>query len=98
MYNCCIIGSSLPRCTFNGQQCCSALAVNFFISNLGRTINDGAFNIGTVFAGAHNAIDQLRNKTEGMYVYTCSHHNYILYLSQFYDFGSLAFVWILSDV
>ena len=66
--------------------------MNLLINNIGHAINDGAFKIGTVFAGARNAIDQLRNKTEGMCTHMCASQLHPLKIPL------RIFVWILSDI
>ena len=61
----CISGSQLTTCTFNGQQCCSQQALNFFGGLVGPAIEGGAFDFDGAFDGARTAINQLRNETGG---------------------------------
>jgi len=39
--------------------------VNLIANNIGSAINSDAFDISDIFSDANNAVDQLRNETEG---------------------------------
>ena len=59
------IGSSLSRCTFSGQQCCSEQTLNFFVRFVGPVIEGDTFDFDDAFNGARSAMERLRNETGG---------------------------------
>ena len=63
--HCQYTGSSLPKCAFNGQQCCSLLTINAFGLGINTAINNYAPRLVSGFATAQDAIDELRNATKG---------------------------------
>ena len=72
-----LLGSSLTRCAVNGQQCCHQLILDFVNHALSSAVNNETIIdrfTANIFATAQNAIDEMRNKTNGMKY----HYNYIL--------------------
>ena len=63
--SCQYTGSSLPKCAFNGQQCCSLLTINLFGLGINTAVNDYAPRLVSGFATAQVATDELRNVTKG---------------------------------
>ena len=63
---CTHLGSSLNKCTFNGQQCCSQVAINWFDWGIKNAVNNDKLNFTRGLVGAQNAIDQMRKKTKGI--------------------------------
>ena len=63
--HCQYTGSSLPKCAFNGQQCCNSLTINLFGLGINTAINDYAPSLVSGFATAQDAIDELRSATKG---------------------------------
>ena len=55
----------MPKCAFNGQQCCSLLTINAFRLGVNTAINSYAPRLVSGFATAQDAIDELRNATKG---------------------------------
>ena len=64
------VGSTLSKCTFNGQQCCGVQTLSLLDIFVRPAVENYAFNFDSAFQGARNAIDQLTNETGGMYAYT----------------------------
>ena len=65
-FYCIYTGSSLSRCTFHGQQCCSPVIVNFVDQGFRALVQSDQFNFTSGLAGAQTAIDQMRDRTDGM--------------------------------
>ena len=63
------VGSTLSKCTFNGQQCCSEQTLSLLDTFVRPEIENNAFNFDSAFQGARSAINQLTNETGGIYVY-----------------------------
>ena len=59
-------GSALSKCSFNGQQCCDDILIKFVDQGFRFLVQNDAFNFTSGLAGAQAAIDQMRNKTNGM--------------------------------
>ena len=53
-------------CTYDGQQCCTPDTLNFFKLGISFAITSFAPRLVSGFAIAQDAIDALRNATEGM--------------------------------
>ena len=60
----------MRTCTYDGQQCCTTNTFNIFKLGIGIAINGFAPRLVSGFATAQDAIDELRNATEGMYIAT----------------------------
>ena len=58
----------MSKCTFNGQQCCSPTLINFVDQGFRSLVQSDRFNFTSGLAGAQTAIDQMRDRTDGMYV------------------------------
>ena len=58
------VGSSLSKCTFNGQQCCSEQTLSLLDTFARPEIQNNAFNFDSAFQGARSAIDHLGMKLE----------------------------------
>ena len=56
----------MSKCSFNGQQCCDDILINFVDRGFRFLVQNDAFNFTSGLAGAQAAIDQMRNKTNGM--------------------------------
>ena len=61
-------GSSLSKCTFNGQQCCSEILVTLVDQGFRSLVQSDQFNFTGGLAGAQSAINQMRDRTNGMYI------------------------------
>ena len=61
-------GSSLSKCTFNGQQCCSKTLVTLVDQGFRSLVQSDQFNFTGGLAGAQSAIDQMWDRTNGMYI------------------------------
>ena len=59
------IGSSLSRCTFSGQQCCSEQILTLFDTFVRPEIEGDTFDFDGAFNGARSAMERLRNETGG---------------------------------
>jgi len=66
MYHFTHAGSTLSKCTFNGQQCCNELIVSLVDTGYRALVKSDKFNITAGLATAQNAIDAMRNKTNGI--------------------------------
>ena len=64
----CISGSQLTTCTFNGQQCCSQQALDFFSGFINPVIEGDAFDFDGAFDGARTAVNQLRDAIGGTWI------------------------------
>ena len=62
-----LAGSALSKCTFNGQQCCDDILINLVDQEFRVLVQNDAFNFTSGLADAQAAIDEMRNKTNGMY-------------------------------
>lgn len=63
------IGSSLRKCTVNRDQCCHQLILDVVDHTLYAAVNNDTIVSGftaDVFTAAQNAIDEMRDKTNGM--------------------------------
>lgn len=58
-------GSSLSKCTFNGQQCCNKFIISLVDQGFRSLVKSDHFNFTSGLSAAQTAIDQLRNKTDG---------------------------------
>ena len=79
-------GSSLSKCTFNGQQCCDEIVVTVVDQGFRSLVQSDQFNFTSGLAGAQSAIDLMRDKTNGMYVYYLSKGMYVFTLWLLCDF------------
>ena len=61
-------GSSLSKCTFDGQQCCDEIVVTVVDQGFRSLVQSDQFNFTSGLAGAQSAIDLMRDKTNGMYI------------------------------
>jgi len=62
------IGSSLKKCTFSGQQCCSKFTIALFETGINAAINNYAPDFISGFPAAQHANNKLRNATEGIFI------------------------------
>lgn len=60
-------GSSLNMCTFNGQQCCDEATISLVDQGFRFLVESDHFNFTGGLVGAQTVIDEMRNKTNGMY-------------------------------
>ena len=65
----CILGASLNKCTFNGQQCCKQFIIDLFDEAIRIAINNGSLHFTAGFTKAQKAVDKMRNDTNGTVTY-----------------------------
>ena len=60
-----IIGSSLTKCAYNGDQCCNELTIKLFENGVKFAINNYAPNLLNGFDAAQTVIDELKIINKG---------------------------------
>ena len=60
-------GSDFNKCTYNGQQCCSEILIQLIDQGFRALVEKDEFNFTSGLSGAQAAIDEMRDKIDGMY-------------------------------
>ena len=60
-------GSAFNKCAYNGQQCCSEILIQLIDQGFRALVEKDEFNFTSGLAGAQAAIDEMRDKIDGMY-------------------------------